>query len=132
MAMFQKGGNAPDSSAPAETVIGPSVKIEGDLKGVGNVIIEGFLTGNLSTDKDVTIGNKAEIKANINAQNANIAGNVTGSISINEHLTLKASALINGDIKTKSISVEQGARINGQVTMGSTAGQHQPQPAKQA
>src|SRR5690606_24220127 len=127
MAMFQKNGSAGES-AVAETVIGPSVKIEGDLKGVGNVIVEGFLTGNLSTDKDVTVGDKAEIKANINAQNASIAGTINGSVTINEHLSLKSSALINGDIKTKSISVERGARINGQITMTS-GGQT---PAKQA
>jgi cytoskeletal protein CcmA (bactofilin family) len=94
------------------------------------VIIEGFLTGNLSTDKDVMVGSKAEIKANVTAQNASIAGTINGSITINEHLTLKASALINGDIKTKSISVEQGARINGQVSMSNAS--HQPHPAKQA
>lgn len=130
MAMFQKASGSSESGQVAETVIGPSVKIEGDLKGVGNVIVEGFLNGSLSTDKDVTVGSKAEIKANITAQNATIAGTINGSVTVNEHLSIKSGAVINGDIKTKSISVESGARLNGMISMGSSAGA--PTQAKQA
>ena len=127
--MFQKSpmANVPMS---AETVIGPSVKIEGDLKGVGNVLIEGTLNGNLSTDKDVTIGDKAKVKATIQASNATVAGNMNGSLQINGHLTIKSTATITGDISTKTIAVESGARINGMLKMGGDQGQ--PAKAKQA
>lgn len=115
--MFQKQ-SATSSMAQAETVIGPSVKVEGDLKGVGNVLIEGILSGTLSTDKDVTIGEGAQIQANITAQNATIAGTINGSITINGHLTIKSTAKISGDINTKTIAVESGSRINGHLKMG--------------
>lgn len=119
--MFQKNA-AGGVMAEAETVVGPAVKIEGDLKGTGNVLIEGTLTGTLTTDKDVTVGSGAEIKANITAMNASIAGAVHGSLMINGHLVIKSSAKITGDISTKTIAVESGARINGHLKMGETNG----------
>lgn len=104
--------------AQAETVIGPSVKVEGDLKGVGNILVEGILTGTLTTDKDVTVGEKAQIQADITAQNATIAGTINGSVTVHGHLTINATAKISGDITTKTIAVESGARINGHLKMG--------------
>ncbi len=123
--MFQKNGNA-TVSGEAQTVIGPAVKVEGDLKGTGNVLIEGTLTGTLTTDKDVTVGEKADIKANISATNASVAGSVNGSLMISGHLIIKSSAKITGDITTKTIAVESGARINGHLKMGETNGQQHP------
>jgi cytoskeletal protein CcmA (bactofilin family) len=47
----------------AETVIGPSVKVEGNFSSDGDVVIEGQLTGTLKTTKNVRIGAGARIKA---------------------------------------------------------------------
>ena len=116
--------------AQAETVIGPSVKVEGDLKGVENVLVEGMLTGTLTTDKDVTIGQGAQIQASITAQNATIAGTINGAVTIHGHLTIKATAKISGDINTKTIAVESGARINGHLKMGDLPAATPAKPVK--
>ncbi len=128
--MFQKNASSGDAMS-AETVIGPAVKVEGDLKGTGNVLIEGTLTGTLTTDKDVTVGSGAQIMANISAMNASVAGTVNGSLMISGHLIIQGSAKITGDIMTKTISVESGARINGHLKMGETNVQNKPVEKKQ-
>lgn len=116
----------------AATVIGPAVKVEGDLRGTGNILVEGTVTGNLSTDKDITVGEKADIKANLSAMNASIAGTVNGSLVVSGHLVIKSSAKITGDITTKTIAVESGARINGHLKMGEQNGKaHQPNQQNQ-
>lgn len=114
--MFQKGEEA---SAGTGTIIGPSVKVEGDLNASGNIIIEGSVSGNISTDKEITIGEKANITADVKAGSANIAGEVKGSLDISGHLNIQSSAKIYGDIKTSTISIESGAQINGMLNMGS-------------
>jgi len=114
-AMFQKSDEA---MRGAETIIGPSVKVDGDLNATGNVIIEGSVNGNISTDKDITIGVAADIVADVKATNATISGKVKGSMEIEGHLNIKSSAKINGDIKTATISIESGAQINGMLNMG--------------
>lgn len=120
--MFHKESGRASSDA-SETIIGPAVKVEGDLKGVGSVIIEGILKGSISTDKNVSIGEKAEIEADITANNATVAGTINGSIKVSSHLEVKASANIQGDISTKTIAIESGARINGRLTMGGESAQ---------
>jgi len=101
----------------AETIIGPSIKVKGNFHGQGNIIIEGIVEGSIKTDKFLLIGDKSEILADIEAQNAKIGGIVTGNINISGYLEINASAKINGEIKASQISVARGAELNGQLIM---------------
>lgn len=115
--MFKKSES---SYTEIETIIGPSVKVEGDFAGEGDVVVEGLVTGSLKTTNNLKVGEKAKIFANISANNALIAGEVQGNIMVKEKLELTSTAKINGDIKAKSLSVIEGALLNGKVIMAST------------
>ncbi|MFH1029803.1 MAG: polymer-forming cytoskeletal protein [bacterium] len=101
-----------------ETIIGPSVKVEGDFAGEGNVVVEGIVTGNLKTNRNLKVGNNAQIFANIKANNALIAGKVEGNINVTETLELTSTARIKGDIKAKVIAISAGAIFHGKCDMG--------------
>jgi len=107
-----------DSGSPlsAETFIGPSVKLEGNFSGEGDVVIEGMLVGTLTTKGDVRVGANAVIEAEVHAKNTNVAGKVRGNIVTNL-LKLAATASIQGDIKTMALSIEEGAVVNGKINM---------------
>lgn len=130
--MFKSGTtNDERSSSEAQTIIGPSVHLEGDLKAVGSVQIEGSVSGTVTTDKDLFVGGEAKISANVKAQNATIAGEVKGKIDLTGKLTLKPTAKIEGDVNTGSLSIENGAKLNGQVHMGQPAAQQKPSDHQQ-
>ncbi len=97
----------------AETVVGPSVKIQGDLNSEGNINVEGQVTGKISTTQGVFVKEGAKIIADISAGNAVIGGEVQGNIKISGHLILQASARINGDIACQILRVEDGANFSG-------------------
>lgn len=101
-----------------ETVIGPSMQVEGNFKGDGDVIVDGEVKGTLKTKKDLRVGKDAKIKANIEAVNALIAGTVEGNIKVKERLELTPTARIIGDISTHILQTESGAMVNGSITMG--------------
>lgn len=101
-----------------ETIIGESVILEGEFNGHGNIVIEGKLNGNLSTDGHVLIGEKSEINANIKAGSAFISGKVSGNISLSDSIDIAKTAKIQGDIKASSIAVEAGCQINGKISVG--------------
>jgi len=101
-----------------ETIIGPSVKVEGDFNAEGNVIIEGQMIGNLKTQKGLRVGEGAKIKANISAENAWVGGEIVGNVYILDHLELSPNAIIKGDVETENLTVATGAKINGQIKMG--------------
>ena len=113
--MFKKGKTK--SPQGTETIIGPSVKMEGDFEGNGDIIVEGVMLGNLKTKGNLQVGAEAKIKADIEAQNGYVAGEISGNINIKESLELTPTARINGDINTKSLIIEKGARVNGKISM---------------
>jgi cytoskeletal protein CcmA (bactofilin family) len=79
-----------------------------------------MVNGTVTTDKDVSIGTDAEITADIKADSATVAGTVKGKLQIAKALTLKSSAKISGDISTGTITIENGAQVNGQLSMGNS------------
>ncbi len=107
----------------AETVISASVKVEGEFVSQGNVLIEGTVEGTLKTEKDLRVGQRARISADVSAANANVAGEVHGNLNVSERLELEPTARIFGDIRTKILVVASGAAVNGKISMGQEAGE---------
>jgi len=101
-----------------ETIIGPSVKVEGDFFGEGDVVVEGIVTGNLKTKNNLKVMEGAKIQAEIEAKNAFVAGEILGNITVQNDLELTASAKVKGDVIAGLLSIEKGAQINGKISMG--------------
>lgn len=100
----------------AETIIGPSVKIEGSFIGDDNILVEGQVIGNLKTKGNLTVAQSAKIEADVEAQNLLVSGEIIGNIICHEKIDLTATAHITGDITTNIIAVETGAVIKGRCT----------------
>src|SRR4030042_405809 len=101
-----------------ETIIGPSVKVEGDFKADGNVIVEGQVVGSFKTKKNLRVGEGAKIKASIEAENAWVGGEIKGNMIIRGHLELSSNARIKGDVEAQILTMETGSQINGHLKMG--------------
>ena len=101
-----------------ETVIGPSVQVEGNFVANGDVVIEGMVSGSIKTAKNLRVGENAKIFANITAANAIIAGEVQGNIKIENTLELTNTSKIFGDVKTDVILIASGASLHGKCSAG--------------
>lgn len=100
-----------------DTVVGPSVNVEGDFSSEGNIVVKGSVTGSVHTSKNLLVEPGAKIIANVRAGSATIAGDVRGNMKIREYLELTSTARIVGDIEVKTIVMEAGALIFGKVAM---------------
>jgi len=100
-----------------ETVIGHSIKIEGDLVSNGSIAVEGEVIGSIKTEQTLKIGAQAKVTAEVKAQSAIISGKVTGNIVVDDKLDLNESAEVTGDIMAKTVSIAAGAVFNGKCTM---------------
>lgn len=109
-----------------ETIIGPTMKVEGDFVGEGDVIVDGEVRGTLKTKQDLKVGEQAVIKADVEAVNALVSGTIEGNLTATENLELTASAQVKGDVSAKVLQVAPGATINGTITMSGTSSQPEP------
>lgn len=105
-----------------ETIVGPSVKVEGDFVSQGNVVIEGTVMGSVKTDKNLRVEEGAHIDANVEAQNVRIAGEVKGNVIVSGLLELTESAVVLGDVHTKTLVVAAGAIMHGNCDMKAEMG----------
>ncbi|MBU1167870.1 polymer-forming cytoskeletal protein [Patescibacteria group bacterium] len=101
-----------------ETIIGVSVKLEGDFKSEGDVAINGEVSGTINTQEDLSIGETAIVKANIEARNVIVAGKVEGNIKAHEKLEIRSSGKITGDVEVANLEIADGSYFNGQCKMG--------------
>ncbi len=104
-----------------ESVIGPSVKIDGDLKSRGNLRVDGTVAGKIKTAKNLLVGESANITADIEAENSVINGNVQGNVNVSGALMLGKSGKVVGDILCGSLQVQEGAYFAGKCQMQAKA-----------
>lgn len=109
-----------------ETVLGTTTEIQGTLKCSGNIRLDGVFTGSLQIMGNVLVGEAATINADIHANHVSIAGTVRGNVS-GQRVQLLRTARIWGDITAKSFSTDEGAFIDGKISMpedGPTDAEH--------
>jgi len=99
----------PKSSIPS--IISPDLRINGDMVCSGDIQIDGWVEGDIQS-RNVTVGQAATVHGAIQAENVKICGVVNGQIRA-DNVTLEKSARVTGDILHKSLSIEQGAFLEG-------------------
>jgi len=105
-----------DSDAP-ETVVGATVKIEGDLISEGDIKVDGFVTGKIKTSKNLYVGPNAKIEAQVEAGSAVVAGAIKGDIKVNSNLFIQESGKIEGNVTVARLEIAPGAYFSGTCTM---------------
>lgn len=100
-----------------ETVVGPSVVVEGDFASEGNILVKGTVSGSVKTARLLTVESGAKILANVKAGDAIVSGEVRGNVKVDNQLELTASAQVLGDINCQVLVVAAGALIHGKIAM---------------
>jgi cytoskeletal protein CcmA (bactofilin family) len=121
--MFKKafGGNSKNDDnflgEENDTVVGPSVHVQGDFVSEGNIIVKGMVSGQVKTAQVLTVHEGAKITASVRASDAIIAGEIEGDVKVDGKLEILNTASIHGNIICDILSVEAGALILGKITM---------------
>ena len=110
--MFKKSSKSQMDSGDT-TFIATECHITGSITIQGNARIDGKVEGTIEVTGDLVIGASAFLKANIEASNVSIAGEVCGNIKTTDLLNLTATACLVGDICTRQFQVEKGAHFTG-------------------
>ena len=96
-----------------KNIISHDVTIVGSLKFSSDFVIDGHVEGEVISKGNLTVGDNAYIKGEIRTKSLTIYGKIEGNIFVDERCHLKSSGLLNGDIETGSLAIEEGACFSG-------------------
>lgn len=125
------------SSAPVSreaAVIGPSIHIDGDVRGEEDLLIEGEVSGTLNLkNNSLTIGPQGKVRADVYANSIYVDGHVEGDLYGSERVNIRKSAQVKGNITSPRVNLEDGAKFKGAIEMDPQAAQNilasrNPQP----
>ncbi|MGN6673321.1 MAG: bactofilin family protein [Thermomicrobiales bacterium] len=109
-------------TGPAITTVAADTSWNGTLRSSASVRIEGTFDGELVTEQELYVGPDAPVNATVHAATIIVAGNLTGRIECHERLEVRASGRGSGQIETRSIVVQEGAFMGGQLRMKTAGG----------
>ena len=121
--MSVKGDISSEGSLDVQGVVTGNISIEGRLEITGEVtgnsnaeevFADGAkIVGDVKCNGAVKVGPSTVVRGNITATAAVIAGAVKGDIDVQGPVILDSTAIIMGNIKSKSIQINNGATIEG-------------------
>jgi cytoskeletal protein CcmA (bactofilin family) len=99
-------------------MIGPSIKIKGEVTGEEDLLIQGTVEGTISLkDQEVSVGQSGKVTADVNARVVRIEGEVTGDIEGSEKVVISKSGNVRGNIVAPRVTLEDGAIFKGSIDM---------------
>lgn len=112
---FAKAGGAGSSgrSGVALSVIGPDVRIVGDIITQGEMQIDGQVEGDI-TCQTLVVGEGARITGEVAADSVKVHGELHGKITAGT-VVIARSAKVLGDITHDSLEIEAGAQFEGHI-----------------
>jgi cytoskeletal protein CcmA (bactofilin family) len=120
MAQAEKTAAQPTSTQNGGTNVvslGPRDVLQGRLEIQGDLKVAGTVEGDLKASGDITVDATATVQAAIEGANVSVRGQVTGNVTAKRRLTLAGTGRLNGDVRVGRLTVEDGATLNGNVTM---------------
>ncbi|MXO65686.1 bactofilin family protein [Altericroceibacterium endophyticum] len=93
------------------SIIGPDVTLKGNIEAGADLHIDGSVEGDV-TCAALIQGASGNIEGSITADSARLAGEVSGSVKAAQLVILK-SARLHGDVEYETLTIEQGASVEG-------------------
>ena len=142
MAMFKNRSESSDASEPAESrreepilpaghrssaaaarpggcaTVGPSIRIQGDMTGEEDLLVQGRIEGTVSLKNNlVTVGEDGHVNATVDARVIKIEGTVEGDLRGNEQVIVTRTGNVRGNIVAPRVTLEDGCRFKGSIDM---------------
>jgi len=112
-------------------MIGPSIKIKGEVSGDEDLLIQGRVEGKIDLKAhEVIVGESGQVFADVSAKTVKIDGKVTGDIHGSENVVISRLGNVRGNIIAPRVLLEDGAIFKGSIDMdpGDEAARAAPKP----
>jgi cytoskeletal protein CcmA (bactofilin family) len=94
--------------------LGKSVRVVGHVYSSEDLYVNGDLDGTIeAVDHTLTVGPEGTVRASVKAGKVVIMGSLKGDVEAGQKMEIRQNAKLEGDVKTPSIVVEDGAYFKG-------------------
>ncbi len=97
--------------------MGLGTSYQGKLEFNGTVRIDGEFDGEIDSEGTLIVGNEARIKANIKVGQLVLNGTLEGTVKALAKVLIYKQAKLYGSIVTPILHVEEGAVLEGEISM---------------
>ncbi|MFO7722278.1 MAG: polymer-forming cytoskeletal protein [Bacteroidales bacterium] len=101
---------------------------KGDMTSNGDFRIDGALKGSLNSKGKLVVGPTGSIEGEIHCKNAEVFGKINAKLFVEELLSLRNTAELNGEIVYNKIAIEAGAKLVGTLTIKDQTSSHASRP----
>lgn len=115
--MFKNQTDKPVKYEQVNGLLDKGCSFEGKLTFDGTVQINGTFKGEVYSDGTLVIGNDAHLEANVFVDTLIAYGSLQGSVEAKTKVEMHVPAVIVADIKTKTLSIEEGVVFQGKCQM---------------
>ena len=109
-----------NNESPARNIIGNGTIIKGEIESNGDIRIDGKVVGILKSTGKIVLGQNGVIEGDIFCKQADLSGHVKGKLIVDELTSIKSTSNIEGELTTKQLYIEIGAKFNGKCEMSNT------------
>jgi cytoskeletal protein CcmA (bactofilin family) len=103
----------------SKDVLSSDVEISGTIKFQKELLIDGRFEGEIISDGVLTVGENANIRADIKTRSIIIYGKVYGDVIGSERCELKSKCRLEGNLKAARLIIEEGAAFIGKSEVSS-------------
>jgi len=111
-----------------DTILAEDIDFSGVLSFQRPLMIKGRFQGEIKASSDLYIGEKAVVKAKIEADTVSSKGRIEGDVLARSRVEFFSTATMLGDLTTPDLVMESGCQYNGRCTMSREKQPQQPQP----
>jgi cytoskeletal protein CcmA (bactofilin family) len=111
---------SPLSASPRSSAsISQGIKIKGEVTGSEDLFVDGHVDGKLNlANGSLTIGPNGSVKADVNAREVIVRGNIEGKVTGRDKVQLSSTGRVIGEVQTERLAIEEGAILRGKVEAG--------------
>ncbi|MBO7506148.1 MAG: polymer-forming cytoskeletal protein [Paludibacteraceae bacterium] len=111
------GGKEVMTTGSEHNTLAFGTKVVGDIHAENDFRLDGSVEGTIVCKGKIIVGPKGVMSGTMTCANADVLGVVKGKVIVSDTLSLKSTAKVEGEITTKTLSIEPNAIFTGTCDM---------------
>jgi cytoskeletal protein CcmA (bactofilin family) len=99
----------------SKNVLNSDVEVKGIIKFSGELTLDGKLEGDVNSDGNLSLGDNAVVKGNLEVGSVVVRGKINGNIAAKDKIDIKAKTELFGDIRAPKLVIEEGVTFVGKI-----------------